>query len=170
MTPSNRLPVSVFVFLVFVGVLQARKFAAAMPAVMATHFGASGKANGWQSQSAFFVTETVLLGVCLLLAFGVPRLIEALPISLLNVPNKEYWMVPERRGETVEFFKKQFAWFGCAFLAFILVINELVFAANQSQPRQLNNSAFVTALIAFLVFVAVWTGRLLFYFSKTKTG
>jgi hypothetical protein len=87
---------------------------------------------------------------------------------MLNVPNKEFWLAPERREQTVAFFKKQFAWFGCAFLAFILVVNELVFAANQTHPRQLNNTEFVAALIAFLVFVAVWTGRLIFYFSKTK--
>jgi uncharacterized membrane protein len=167
-TPSSKLPNAMFIFLVFLGVLQARKFAVAMPAVMATHFGTSGTANGWQSQSAFFVTEILLLGVCLLLAFGVPRLIESLPISMLNVPNKEFWLAPERREQTVAFFKKQFAWFGCAFLAFILVVNELVFAANQTHPRQLNNTEFVAALIAFLVFVAVWTGRLIFYFSKTK--
>ena len=87
MTPNSRLPSAVFVFLVFVGFLQARKFAATMPPVLATHFGASGAPNGWQTRSQFFILETVLLGVCLLLAFGIPRLIRALPISLVNVPN-----------------------------------------------------------------------------------
>jgi uncharacterized membrane protein len=168
MTSRSKLPDFVFVFLVFLGLLQAKSFAARMPAVMATHFASSGTANGWQSRSAFFVTEMVLLGVCVLVAFGVPRLIGALPVSLLNVPNKEYWMAPERREQTVAFFKVQFGWFGCAFLAFLLVVNELVFAANQSHPRHLNNTAFATALVAFLAFVAVWTGRLIFYFSKAK--
>jgi uncharacterized membrane protein len=166
MTPNSRLPSAVFVVLAFVGFLQARRFAATMPPVLATHFGGSGAPNGWQTQSQFFVLEVVLLGVCLLLAFGIPRLIGALPISLVNVPNKEYWLAPERREDTIAFFKAQFAWFGCGVLAFLLVVNQLVYDANQTNPRQLNNTAFVIAMIVFLAFVGIWTVRLILHFSK----
>jgi uncharacterized membrane protein len=168
MTPNSRLPSAVFVVLAFVGFLQARRFAATMPPVLATHFGGSGAPNGWQTQSQFFVLEVVLLGLCLLLAFGIPRLIGALPISLVNVPNKEYWLAPERREDTIAFFKAQFAWFGCAFLAFLLVVNQLVFKANQTLPRHLDNTEFVIALFAFLAYVGIWTVRLVLRFSKTN--
>jgi len=164
----SRLPSSIFVFLVLVGVLQARKFAAVLPAVVATHFGASGAPNGWQSRSAFFTTEIALLAVSLLVAFGLPRLIGALPISMINVPNKEFWLAPERREQTVTFFEVQFAWFGCAFLAFLLVVNELVFAANQTSPRKLNGAEFSAALVAFLAFVGIWTVRLIVYFLRNE--
>ena len=167
MTPKSQLPSAVFVFLVFVGFLQARKFAATMPPVMATHFGGSGAPNGWQTQSQFFVLEIALLGVCLLLAFGIPRLIGVLPISLVNVSNKEYWLAPERREETLAFFRAQFAWFGCGFLAFLLVVNQLVYKANQTQPRHLDNTTFVIVMFAFLAYVGTWTVRLLIYFSKS---
>ena len=166
MTPNSRLPSAVFAFLVLLGVLQAKNFAAMMPSVVATHFGSSGAPNGWQSQPAFFTMEGVLLAVGLFLAFGVPQLIGALPVMMLNVPNKEFWLAPERREQTLAFFKAQFAWFGCAFLAFMLVVNNLVFSANQTHPHQLNNGAFAAALIAFLVFVAIWTGRLIVHFSR----
>jgi uncharacterized membrane protein len=168
MRSSSKLPSAAFVFLAFVGFLQARMFAATMPPVVATHFGSSGAPNGWQTQSQFFTLEVILLGVCILLAFGIPRLIGALPLSLVNVPNKEYWLAPERREETVAFFKTQFAWFGCAFLAFLLVVNQLVFRANQSQPRHLDNTTFVIAMFAFLAYVAVWTLRLVVHFSRTE--
>jgi len=165
---SRKLPSSIFIFLVLLGVLQARKFAAVLPALVATHFGAGGAPNGWQSRSAFLTTEVVLLAVSLLVAFGVPRLIGSLPPSMINVPNKEFWLAPERRDQTVGFFKVQFAWFGCAFMAFLLVVNELVFAANQTSPRHLNGSHFTAALVAFLAFVGTWTARLIVYFSRTE--
>jgi uncharacterized membrane protein len=168
MTSDSRLPSAVFVLLAFVGFLQARMFAATMPPVVATHFGSSGAANGWQTQSQFFTLEVVLLGVSLLLAFGIPRLIAALPISMLTVPNKEYWLAPGRRDETLAFFKAQFAWFGCAFLAFLLVINQLVYRANQTRPRRLDNTIFVIVMFAFLAYVAVWTVRLVVYFSRIE--
>jgi uncharacterized membrane protein len=166
MPPSSRLPTGVFVLLMLLGVGQARKFAMTMPPVVATHFGSSGAPNGWQSQTAFFTLELLLLGVCLLVAFGIPFLIAMLPLSMINVPNKDFWLAPDRRRPTIAFFRSQFAWFGCVFLGFLLIVNELVFAANQKHPRQLNSTAFVAAMIAFLLFVAIWTGRLIFYFSK----
>ncbi|MBV8514034.1 MAG: hypothetical protein JO260_01920 [Acidobacteria bacterium] len=161
-----RVPQAVFVLLVFLGFLQARNFAIAMSGVMATHFGASGAANGWQSKEQFFLVEIVLLCVCLLIGFGIPAIIAAAPPSLVNLPNKEFWLAPVRRDHTLAVFRIQMAWFACALLTFLIVVNQLVFNANQSVPRHLNGSQFTIALVAFLGFVAIWTIRLISYFSK----
>jgi uncharacterized membrane protein len=161
-----RVPQAVFVLLVFLGFLQARNFAQAMPSVMATHFGASGAANGWQSKGQFFFLEIVLLVVCLFIGFGVPNIISRVPPSLINLPNKEFWLAPVRREHTLAIFRIQMAWFACALLTFLIVVNQLVFNANQSVPGQLNGPQFTIALVAFLGFVAVWTIRLISYFSK----
>jgi uncharacterized membrane protein len=162
-----RVPQAVFALLVFLGFLQARNFAKAMPGVMATHFGASGSANGWQTKGQFFVLEFVMLGVCLLIAFGVPAIIAAAPPSLVNLPNKDFWLAPIRRDHTIAVFRIQMAWFACTLLTFLIVVNQLVFNANQSTPRHLNGPQFTMALIAFLGFTALWTIRLISYFSKT---
>jgi uncharacterized membrane protein len=167
-TSGSRPPTAVFAVLVLIGFLQARMFAATMPPVVATHFGTSGTPNGWQTQSQFFTLELMLLGVCLLLAFGIPRLIGALPLSLVNLPNKEYWLAPERRDATLAYFKTQFAWFGSVVLAFLLAVNQLVFKANQSRPRHLDSTTFVIAMFGFLAYMGVWTVRLVLYFSKTE--
>jgi uncharacterized membrane protein len=163
---SSQAPNTVFVLLALLGVLQARKFAATMPSVIATHFGTSGVPNGFQTLTQFFTLEIVMLVVCALLTFGIPRLIGSLPTSRINLQNKDYWLAPERREQTLSYFGTQFAWFGCALLAFLLVVNELVYQANLRAPHRLNGAQFVTVLIAFLVFVAIWTVRLILHFSK----
>jgi uncharacterized membrane protein len=162
-----RVPQAVFVLLVFLGFLQARNFAAGMPGVMATHFGASGAANGWQTAGQFFIVEIVMLGVCILIGFGVPGIISLAPPSLVNLPNKEFWLAPIRRENTLSYFRMQFAWFACGLLTFLIVVNQLVYNANQTVPHQLNGPQFTIALVAFLGFVAIWTVRLVVYFSKT---
>jgi uncharacterized membrane protein len=161
-----RVPQAVFALLVFLGFLQARNFANAMPGVMATHFGASGSANGWQTKTQFFVVEIVMLGVCLLIGFGIPFIISKAPPSLVNLPNKEFWLAPVRRDHTLAVLRMQMAWFACALLTFLIVVNQLVFNANQSVPRHLNGSQFTMALLAFLGFTAIWTLRLIGYFSN----
>jgi len=165
-TPSARLPSSIFVFLLFVGLVQANYQAGRLPRVIATHFGKSGMANGWQTKGVSFYTEALLVLLAASIAFGVPRLIEMLPVSLVNLQNKEYWFAPERRADTLAYFRAQFAWFGCALLAFLLVVYELVFRANLVFPHQLNTTAFVAVLFAFLAFVMIWAVRLILHFSR----
>jgi hypothetical protein len=53
-------------------------------------------------------------------------------------------------------------------LAFLIVVNQLVFDANHTQPRRLNGGAFAVALVAFLAFVGVWTVRLIVRFSRVQ--
>ena len=168
MTPSNRLPGSIFFFLVVVGAVRAHSYAAQMPEPIATHFRGGGMANGWQSQLAFYSTQVGVVVLASFIAFGIPSIVGALPLSLINISNKDYWFAPERRADTLAFFAAQFAWFGCALLAFLLFVNELVFRANLTLPHRLNTGAFTVAMAAFLTFVAFWTVRIVIHFSKTR--
>ena len=108
-----------------------------------------------------------MLGVCILIGFGIPWIIAAAPPSLVNLPNKNFWLAPVRRDHSLSVFRRQMAWFACGLITFLIVVNQLVFNANQSVPRHLNGPQFTMALVAFLGFVAIWTIRLIMYFSKT---
>ena len=160
------MPGSIFVALIVYGVMQGRYYGSRMPDILATHFGGRGQPNGWQTHSAFLVTELLVVALAAAIGFGVPALIGKIPVSLVNLPNKEYWFGPERRESTMAHFQASFAWFACGLLAFLLFVNELVFRANLESPRRLNTTAFVTALFAFLAFTAIWTIRLIRGFAK----
>jgi uncharacterized membrane protein len=165
-TTGSRLPGSIFFLLIVYGAIQGRFYSTKLPAFVATHFAAGGRPNGWQTHAAFYYTELFAVALATLLGFGVPALVAVLPVSLVNIPNKEYWFAPERRGNTLAYFRMSFAWFGCGLLAFLIFVNELVFRANLQTPRQLNTTAFVTALFIFLGFTAMWTIRLMVKFAR----
>ena len=165
-TPTSRLPASIFALLVIYAAYQVHYYVSRLPDVMATHFGGLGTPNGWQTIHAFFVTDIVVVVSATLVGFGVPLIIGAVPVSLINLPNKQSWFAPEQRRSTLAYLRVQFAWFGCALLGFLLCVNELVFRANLNTPRRLNSTAFTMALMAFLAFVLVWTVRMVMRFSK----
>jgi hypothetical protein len=100
--------------------------------------------------------------------FGVPRIIGAMPVSLINLPNKEFWLGPERREETLLYIRAWSAWFGCGLLTFLLFVMELAFRANLQTPPRFNNSAFVPALLAFVVFDTIGLVSLIVHFSRAK--
>jgi uncharacterized membrane protein len=168
-TTSERLPNSVFVVLLVYMGLQARFEYDKLPEFVANHFVAGGRANGWQAKSQGAFAELIAVGMAALIAFGVPRLIAVVPVSMLNLPNKEYWFASERLESTLAYFRAWFAWMGSALLLFLIVVYELVFRANQVTPPTLNTRAFVTALFAFLGFTLVWVMRMIVHFSRKRT-
>jgi serine/threonine-protein kinase len=161
-----RLPNSIFLLLVLLGALQFAYYAPRLPEIIGSHFGAAGSVNGWQTKLAFFSMELFMIVLAAIISFGVPRLLDSIPISLINLPNKEFWFAPERRQETLAYFRAWSAWFGCALLAFLLFVMELAFRANLHTPPQFNNSAFIPALLAFVFFDITLVLRLILHFSR----
>jgi len=165
--PNTRLPKSIFFALVALGAVQLSFYAPRIPEILGSHFSPSGFVNGWQTKTAFFATELAIIALATVVSFGVPRIIAAVPASVINLPHKEYWLAPERREDTLAYIRVWSAWFSCGLLAFLLFAMELVFRANLRTPPQFNNAAFVPALLAFVVFDTILVLRLILYFSKT---
>src|ERR1043166_6835628 len=167
--PNKRLPTSVFFTLALLAALQYAYYAPRLPEIVGSHFNGAGAVNAWQSKAVFFGIEIMIVVMATVIGFGVPRLISAMPVSLINLPNKGFWLAPERREETFSYLEMHMAWFGCAFLAFLLFVMELVFRANLRQPPQLNSAAFIAALVAFLLFSTISTIRLITRFAKAAS-
>ena len=163
---NARPPSSIFFSLALLGAVQYFYYAPRLPEIVASHFGRGGSVNGWETKTLFFSLELGSIVLATVISFGVPRMIGALPISMINLPNKEYWLSPERRDETLGYLQMHMMWFGCALLAFLLFVMELAFRANLLNPPRLNLAAFVPALMAFLVFVGISTIRLIVRFSR----
>lgn len=97
-----------------------------LPATIASHFDAAGRPNGWMSREAFV---GVYVGVVFLLTV-VFSTIRFVPPSLWNLPNKAYWLAPERRAATVARVADEMTSFANATLALVLATFELAFRAN----------------------------------------
>jgi uncharacterized membrane protein len=136
-----------------------------MPDRMASHFAASGLPNGWMTKSQFFLVYAVTLLPALAVEFWVPRTIARKPKAKLNLPNKEYWLAPERRDATFVYFESFFAWYGCAFLLLVVFVMGLVMRANISPPPRLPTGPIVLALVAFVLFNVAAVAAMLRRFS-----
>ena len=135
---------------------------AALPPIVASHFGRGGQANGWMSHD-FYVIFILGVGVALplfmLLSFAwLPR---AAP-RLINVPNRDHWLAEPRRQASLGALSA----FGCAIgivvALFVLAIHLLTINANAQVPARLNESylfgllaVFVIALVAIIVAIFV---------------
>lgn len=90
-------------------------------------------------------------------------LIGRLPLSVINLPNKEYWLAPERREGTVAFLISQMLRLSVLELGLVIVLHQLVIDANRQQPPRMSNIVWAVLLV-FLVVMAGWLWSLLRHF------
>jgi serine/threonine-protein kinase len=121
---------------------------AALPATMASHFGADGRPNGFMSRDQFFGSFAAFGGGAVLLLLAIPWLARAVPPSLINIPNRAYWLAPERIARVHEKLGAWSAWYAAGMTAFMVAVLELVLRANLAR-RPLDNAPMV-ALIALV--------------------
>jgi len=139
-----------------------------LPDRLASHFAASGAPNGWMTKSQFILLYAVMLLPALIVEFRVGRKVEKTPRARLHLPNKEYWLAPERRAETYGYFESFFAWYGCAFLFIEVFAMGLAMRANFETPPQLPTVPIVSALVGFTLFNVVAIVAMLRRLSKTE--
>jgi hypothetical protein len=149
---GTRIPKGLFFAIVLAAIAQCIHDFPLLPDRLASHFAASGMPNGWMSKQQFFITYAVVLVPALLVEFWVSHRIANKPYAKLNLPNKEYWLAPERRAETFAYFDCFFAWYGCAFLLVEVFAMGLAMRANFDTPPQLPSGPIVSVLAGFVLF------------------
>lgn len=138
----------------------------ALPPVVASHFGPGGLPNGFMSLGVYTIIMLVLVVVP-------PSLLAFLPSSLarrgdarLNIPNRGYWLAPERREVTAEYLCLQGKVFAAAIALFLAYTHWLVVRANASTPVALPQAPFYVGLGTFLVIVFLCVASLYAHFGR----
>ena len=128
----------------------------ALPAKVASHFGSDGSANGymWHHTYLYFMLAFVVL---LPLFFNfVASAVARLPVTMINIPNRDYWLAPERRGLVVDRLRRQMQMFSAMLVVFLCFVHWEVMRANQSMPPMLDNRRFMLGLGLFMAALIVW--------------
>lgn len=164
---DSRLPKLLFVLLAAFAAVYFSSIYAKLPEVVASHFDAYGNPNGWESKQvflAFFLGVTLIPAV---LVFVVPAIIKAIPVDLVNLPNKRYWLSPERSAETLDFLTSRFAWFGCAVYGLMLFVFRYAVQSNLHPHDRPDPNSIWMALGAFFGLVAIWSILIALHFART---
>jgi uncharacterized membrane protein len=161
---ESRLAFLLYFLLLAFGILNWLHAYPQLPQLMASHFAANGRPNGWMPKDLFFAVTVLVTFVSLLPAFLAPRSIAKRPPSRLNLPNKDYWLSPEHRAETYEFIKAQMAWFSCGILFVLLYGTSQAINANLPGVGYFNARGMFYVMVGFVAMIVVWMVRFLRHF------
>jgi uncharacterized membrane protein len=149
---GTRIPRILFFAVVLLAMARCIHDFPLLPDRLASHFGPSGMPNGWMTKPQFFITYALLFLPALFVEFLAGRKVANSPANKLRLPNKEYWLAPERRTETLAYFESFFAWYGCAVLLVEVLAMGLAVRANFDDPPVLATGPIVTVAAGFIVF------------------
>jgi hypothetical protein len=137
-----------------------------MPPFVASHFDGSGSPNGFMPRNVYvYFMLGFVIGLPVLMVY-LTWLRMGRPGMRINLPNREHWMAPVRRDETIAYLRESVMQFGILLLVFLTFSHWLVVRANLAHPTLLDQSWFIGGLACFLVAMIVWLKRLLSRFRK----
>jgi uncharacterized membrane protein len=128
-----------------------------LPDHIATHFNADGSPNGWSTRAGFLAPVIAILVLCGGL-FLVAGWFDRLPDRLINLPNKDYWLAPQRRADTFAALSDWLRWFLLAPMAFLVFIFTRVLNANLAAEPRLEGHVFAMLGVMFVAIAVllVW--------------
>ncbi|PWB77728.1 MAG: hypothetical protein C3F15_02690 [Holophagae bacterium] len=122
-----------------------------LPEVVASHFGASGVANGWMPRDTHCLLAQGLFVFLTAMFCFMGWMMLRIPAKWVNLPNKGHWFAAERETDTRRHLSGWSYGFGAVVNLFLIFAFHLVYRANLSDPVAFDSTAMMAGLIAFVV-------------------
>ena len=138
-----------------------------LPDRVATHFGIDGNPNDWMSKTNATILLCSLQVGLPLFFLSIGFSISKLPATVINIPNREYWLHRDRRAETIAHMTTMLSWIAVLITLEMIAIVHLTFLANRS-GMALNANLFLVVLGVFLLAVFSIVGRSMWHLRLPK--
>jgi len=164
-----RHPLSIIVFALALGLAYffVTHTGVPLPSLTAVHFDASGTANSFMAREQYLR----FISLC---ALGLPVSIVIITSVVYSrardfkVPNRDYWMAPQRAAATRSFLIGHGIWFGTLLAGLMCFIHWIVVIANRQEPPHLANAMAIGGLLVFLAATLAWALVLVVAFRRPR--
>jgi len=137
-----------------------------LPDTVASHFDASGRADGSMAKTPFFALLGGVFGLIALVTFGMGAWLSRIPDGLINLPHREHWLAPERRAESLAWLNAWLQEVGILTLALIAGMLHLTIQANLDEGGRL--VGFGWWLGGYVALLVLWLVRLFARFRRPR--
>lgn len=143
--PSIRQIRWLFGLLLFVCFSHAAYYYKQLPAQVPSHFAASGHPDAWSGKDVFVGLYVFTIGICGVAFGSIGAVIARLPVSLINLPNKNFWLADERKEETISYLGAFMLLFGSATLGLLFFTFHQAFRVSLGRITTLEYMPFCIA-------------------------
>ncbi len=162
----KKVSFAIFLGLGLLCIYQAWHYYPQLPERVASHFGPHGHPDSWTTKKSFIRFYLLFIAGITVFFSLIGLLTEKVPASLMNMPNKEYWMAPERRQSTLDLLASSFFWFASATMILLLDMFYQTFQVQLGRTKILTHP--VLSLGIYISFSVILTLLLLIGFFRKK--
>ena len=90
-----------YLLIILLCVIETARLWVILPGQLAAHFNIQGDPDRFVSKAQFIWFQLRTMLVVILVSLPFQALFLILPPGMVNMPNREYWLAPERRKETM---------------------------------------------------------------------
>lgn len=152
--------------LAVIAVMQMLLQLPSLGAQLATRFNSAGAAVNWSNPQEFLILNLLLVAAVIAISLFLPSLMGKRPRIRWNLPNRDYWLAPERIEKTVEYVKRMMLWMGVMTLLLLMAVFQLVVDANSHIPPRLDSTRLYVIVAAFILFMLLWAWAFWRKFSR----
>jgi hypothetical protein len=138
------------------------------PQQIAIWFDSAGRPVGWTDRLSFIVTGSaaaLMVPVLVVVLAGLmPRIF---PGRALYLPNRGYWLAPERRQATLDELLRRAVWLGCLVQAFMFSLCRQMAAASVPGAVPRPGATPVIIAVVFAAGAVLWSVGLTRRFRKS---
>jgi uncharacterized membrane protein len=149
------MPWIVFALMLLFALVYVSASVPSLPLLVASHFDSNGDPNAYLPRRSY----TILM---LSLSVALPLAIVAILTAAyskgrdMKLPNRDYWLAPERIAQTRTLLVNHGVWFGTTLTALVCFVQWLELDAHRTVPPHLSNQLFAGGLAAFLLITLGW--------------
>lgn len=163
----NRIAWIVFAAVLLFAIVFFANTASSLPPLVTSHFDGNGNATAQMSRASY--TKFVFfMGVGLPIAMVAFLTLIYSKASDMKMPNRDYWLAPERIAETRALLIAHGVWFGSLMAAMVCFVHWLILDAHQTMPPHLSNRLVAGGLFVFFIVTGGWIIALLRYFRGPR--
>jgi len=163
---NTKYPALIFYTIIIVALVLPAFYFSRLPETVASHFNIINEPDAWMSKKTFLFVHVGIIIFMSVLFWGIPHMLPKLPKSIINLPNKDYWMSEKNIEETFAVFKRFFFWFGSLTIVFITVIFQEVYNTNIADNKKLTSNVWIY-LAVFLLATVFLIIKLITFFKRT---
>ncbi|HEY2463620.1 MAG TPA: hypothetical protein VGI32_06140 [Steroidobacteraceae bacterium] len=161
----NKTPWIAFALALLFAILYISNTVSSLPALVASHFDAAGVPTSQMTRESY--TKFVFgMGIGLPIAMVALLSLVYSKANDMKMPNRDYWLAPERIAQTRALLVAHAVWFGCLMVAMVCYMHWLVLTAHRSVPPHLSNRLVMGGLLVFMGIAAAWIIGLLRTFRR----
>jgi hypothetical protein len=161
----NKIPWIAFALALLLAMFYFLNTISSLPPMVASHFDAAGLPTAHMTRASYgkFVFG---MGIGFPIAMVAMLSVVYSKAKDMRLPNRNYWLAPERIAQTRALLVSHGVWFGCLMVAMVCYMHWLVMTAHRSVPPHLSNQLIIGGLLVFMGIALGWVIGLLRTFRR----